>query len=288
MGVLTPRNPHPYAPRAPFTVTGSTLSWEKGAAVVVEATLAWPEGPDVSLSLRKTPETLSVDPLVIRDKASDARVAFHIDPGAVKVKYAGTLSRAAVEKVVSIPARPGQRIHGEMEAVLDRGNPARSSARGTLEADDLAIPWKPLAPLAIRHVSLSAEGSKVRVTSSDLLSDNVPLSLTGTAEFGGETVVGTSTSPRGHRRRKAVRSIRRKDPGTGSRTPAKASPGRMERRHPLMPRFRSGRPPPPGRLRIGAGVSRRRPVRAEADLGEDRVPLRPLRGEPSRVSTLAP
>ena len=281
--------PHPYAPRAPFTVTGSTLSWEKGAAVVVEATLAWPEGPDISLSLRKTPETLSVDPLVIRDKASDARVAFHIDPGAVKVKYAGTLSRATVEKVVSIPARPGQRIHGEMEAVLDRGNPARSSARGTLEADDLAIPWKPLAPLAIRHVSLSAEGSKVRVTSSDLLWDNVPLSLTGTAEFGGETVVADLDVSAGDiDAERLLRSIRPEGSGEPEAgTPAKAKPREDgTATSPESPRF-----PVRGVLRLRAdSVSRGsltwRPVRAEADLGEDRVRFALSEANLCGVSTL--
>ena len=127
-------------------MTGSTLSWEKGGAVVVDATLAWPEGPDVSLSLRKTPGMLSIDPLVIRDKASDARATFHLDPGAAKVKFTGTLSRSTIENVVPIPVRPAQRIQGEMEGILDRGNPAESSARGTLEADDLAIPWKHWPP----------------------------------------------------------------------------------------------------------------------------------------------
>ena len=51
------------------------------------------------------------------------------------------------------------------------------------------IPWKPLAPLVIRGASLSADGGKVRLASSDLSWDNVPFSLTGTTEFGGETVV---------------------------------------------------------------------------------------------------
>jgi hypothetical protein len=181
--------PHPYTPKAPFTVAGSTLSWDKGGATVVEAELAWPGGPVVSLSLRKTPGELTVDPLVIKDNASDAKVAFHLDPGTAKVKFAGALSRATIEKIVPIPVKPGQRIHGEMEADLDRANPGRSSARGTLDAVDLAIPWKPLAPLAIRGVSLTAEGRSVRMTSSDLSWDNIPFSVTGTAEFGGETVV---------------------------------------------------------------------------------------------------
>ena len=281
--------PHPYAPRAPFTVTGSTLSWEKGGAVVVDATLAWPEGPDISLSLRKTPGMLSVDPLVIRDKESDARGTFHLDAGTAKVTYAGTLSRSTVEKVVPIPVRPGQRIQGEMEGILDRENPAESSARGTLEANDLAIPWKPLAPLAIRHISLSAEGRKVRVASSDLLWDNVPLSLTGTAEFGGKTVVADLDISAGDIDAEwLARSIQPDRSGKPEADgPTMAEP-REEgtAKSPGSPRF-----PVRGVLRLRAdSISRGRltwrPVRAEADIREDRIRFALSEANLCGVSTL--
>ncbi|MBS1244800.1 MAG: rane protein-like, partial [Deltaproteobacteria bacterium] len=281
--------PHPYAPRAPFTVTGSTLSWERGGIATMEATLAWPEGPDVSLSLRKTPGMLSIDPFVIRDKASDARGSFHLDPGAAKVTFTGTLSRSTIENIVPIPVRPAQRIQGEMEGILDRGNPAESSAHGTLEADDLAIPLKALAPLAIRHISLSAEGRKVRVASSDLLWDNVPLSLTGTAEFDGKTVVADLDLSAGDI--DAERLIRSIQP-EGARKPEAGGPAHGELREegtaksPGSPRF-----PVRGVLRLRADSITRgrltwRPVRAEADIGEDRIRFTLSEANLCGVSTL--
>jgi hypothetical protein len=281
--------PHPYAPRAPFTVTGSTFSWEKGGAAVVDATLAWPGGPDIALSLRKTPETLSVDPLVIRDKVSDARGTFHLEPGAAKVKFTGTLSRSTVQKVVPIPVWPSQRIRGEMEAVLDRGNLARSSARGTLEADDLVLPWKRVAPLAIRHISLSAEGRKVRVASSDLLWDNVPLSVTGTAEFGGETVVADLDVSAGDIDvDRLVRSLRPEGSGKPEAGDSAMEELREEgtAKSPGSPRF-----PVRGILRLRAasvsyGSLTWRPVRAEADIREDRLRFALSEANLCGVSTL--
>ena len=281
--------PQPYAPRAPFTVTGSTISWEKGGAAVVDATLAWPGGPDISLSLRKTPETLSVDPLVIRDEASDARVVFRLEPGTANVKFTGTLSRSTVGKVVPIPVWPGQRIRGEMEAVLDRGNLARSSARGTLEADDLAISWKPLAPLAIRHISLSAEERKVRVASSDLLWDNVPFSLTGTAEFGGETVVADLDVSAGDIDvDKLVRSLRPE--GSGKPEAGATAVAGAREDGTAKSRGSSGFPVR-GVLRLRAssvshGSLTWRPVRAEADIGEDRLRFALSEANLCGVSTL--
>ena len=281
--------PDPYAPRTPFTVTGSTISREKGGAVVVDATLAWPEGPDISLSLRKIPGMLTIDPLVIRDEASDANVAIHLDQGTAKVTYAGTLSRSTAEKVVAIPLWIGQRIQGEMEGILDRRKPAEFSAHGWLEANDLTIPWKPLAPLAIRHISLSAEGRKVRVASSDLLWDNVPLALTGTAEFGGETVVADVDISAGDiDAERLVRSIQPEgsgEPDAGA--PAMAKPledGTAP--SPGSPRF-----PVRGVLRLRAasmsyGSLTWRPVRAEADIREDRVRIAFSEANLCGVSTL--
>jgi hypothetical protein len=270
-------------------VTGATFSREKGGGAVVDATLAWSEGPDIALSLRKTPETLSVDPIVVRDKVSDARGTFHLEPGAAKVKFTGTLSRSTVEKVVSIPVWPAQRIHGEMEAVLDRGNLARSSARGTLEANDLVLPWKRLAPLAIRHISLSAEGRKVRVASSDLSWDNVPLSLTGTAESGGETVVADLDVSAGDIDvDKLVRSIRPEGSGKPEAGDSAMEELREEgtAKSPGSPRF-----PIRGVLRlrtasVSYGSLTWRPVRAEADIREDRLRFALSEANLCGVSTL--
>jgi len=175
--------------RAPFTVTGSEISWEKGGAVRAKVDLLHPAGPTLSLSTLASPGRTTIDPLVIRGADSDAKMAVDLDPDTVRVKFAGTLARVTLEKILPIPILPGQRIRGEVEAVIDRGKPSRSSVRGTLEAAGVKIPWEPLAPLAIRHVSLAADGRTVRVLSSAMAWDNVPFTLTGTAEFGGEEVV---------------------------------------------------------------------------------------------------
>ncbi|HEX9190895.1 MAG TPA: AsmA-like C-terminal domain-containing protein [Candidatus Deferrimicrobiaceae bacterium] len=180
--------PEPFRVKAPYTVTGAEISRE-GEAVQAKFDMRHPAGPTLSFSAVAAPGKTTIDPLVIRSADSDATLAVELDPGAVRGKYAGTLSRVTLEKILPIPALPGQRIRGEMEAVIDRGKPSRSSVHGTLSAAGVTIPWEPLAPLAIRDISLEADGRTVRVLSSALAWDNVPFSLTGTAEFGGEEVV---------------------------------------------------------------------------------------------------
>jgi len=265
--------PPSYAPKAPFTVARSTLSWEKsGGAAVVDAGLAWAGGPEISFSLRKTRDSLSVDPLVIRDRASDASVTLLLEPATAKIRYAGTLSRATVEKVAPIPVRPGQRLHGQLELLLDRKKPARSSARGTLEATDLTIPWEPLSPLVIRSISLSADGNRIGVGSSDLLWDNVPFSVAGGAQFGAETIVADLDISAGDidfdRLLRSLHMERRPSPA-GDAPAANKRPTDGAEISGGSPGF-----PIRGVLRLRAdSVSYAeftwRPVRATADIGED-------------------
>ena len=224
--------------------------------------------------------TLSVDPLVIRDKASDVKAAFHLDPGTVKMRFAGTLSRSTIEKVVPIPVTPGQRIGGEMEAVLDRGKPARSTARGNLEANDLAIPWKPLAPLVIRGASLSAGGGRCAWNRPILSWDNIPFSLTGTAESTGRRSSRTSIFPPGTSTPTSWR-------GASFRIAAKTETGApsMSESRDGIPRI-SGipgprRPPGPGGLRVTFGPYVAKGSREGRHRREGLAHLR-LRGEPLR------
>lgn len=278
--------PSPVVPRTPFSVTESTLSWERGAGAFVDAELMWTGGPKISFSLRKTPERLSVEPLVIRDPSSDASLSFHFDPEITKGKYSGTLSGSTLAKVVPIPVRPGQEIHGEMEMVLDRNDPERSSASGTLEAVDLTIPWRRLDPLVIRSITLSSEGGKVRVASSDLLWDDIPLSLTGTAEFTGETVVADLDVTTGDidfgRMLSSVRPESSGEPETGAPATAESRADGTAK-SPGLPvtgvlRFRADS--------LSHGSLTWRPVRAQADIGSDRIRFTLTEANLCGVSTL--
>jgi hypothetical protein len=174
--------------RAPFDVRQLSLAWEKGWKVSWKGDLDLPEGPAVSLSGLAAPGEVRMD-YVIRDAASDTRLSVSSDNGALRIRYHGVLTAGTAEKLVRLPDTGPFRIRGDVDLNLDWAHPERSSAHGTVEARDLAIPWARARPLRIQALSLSGEGHKVRVNSSGLSWDNVPLSVTGTAAFDGEGVV---------------------------------------------------------------------------------------------------
>jgi hypothetical protein len=178
--------PPEFAIRAPLSATAAVFSWEKGGRVSFKGDFHRPGGAELSVSLRQTPEELAIDSLVVRDPDSDADLALHLDPKVLRLKYRGTLYRSTVEKFAAIPARPFQRLKGDLELSVDLESPERSKARGTLEGEDIRIPWKPLDPLLIRSVSLSAEGKKIRVVSSDLAWREIPFRLSGEGSFSGD------------------------------------------------------------------------------------------------------
>ena len=140
----------------------------------------------LSVSLRRTPEELSIDSLVLRDRESAASLALHLGSKALRLRYKGALYRSTVEKFVAIPAHPFRRLKGDLRLSVDFGSPGRSEATGTVEGEGIRIPWKPLDPLLIRSASLSAEGKRIRVASSDLAWREIPFRLSGEGSFSGE------------------------------------------------------------------------------------------------------
>jgi len=181
--------PPSLAVKAPYSVSGSEISWERGGAVRAKAALAFPEGAALSFLADSRPGETTIDPLIVHGPGSDARMAARIGPEKVEAGFAGTLSGETVGKVLPIPPLPGHRIAGELEAVVDRANPARSTVRGALSGEGVKIHWKPLEPLSILRVSLTADGRTVRLFSSDLAWDNIPFTVAGTADFTGKELL---------------------------------------------------------------------------------------------------
>ena len=178
--------PPEYAIRAPLSVSAASFSLEKDESISFKGEFHRPGGAALSVSLRKTPEDLAIDSLVLRDSESDASLALHLGPKDVRLKYKGVLHRSTVEKFAAIPADPFRRLKGDLNLSVDLESLDRSEGNGTLEGEGIRIPWKALDPLRIRSVSLSAEGKKIRVVSSDLAWREIPFRLRGEGSFSRE------------------------------------------------------------------------------------------------------
>jgi hypothetical protein len=180
------RVPPDVAIRAPLSATAAAFSWEKGGPVFFKGVFHRPGEAVLSVSLRQTTEALSIDSLLLRDPESAATLALHLGPKELRLRYKGALYRSTVEKFAAIPAHPFRHLKGDIRLTADFERPGESEAMGTLEGEGIRIPWMPLDPLRIRSASLSAEGKRIRVASSDLAWREIPFRLRGEGSFSGE------------------------------------------------------------------------------------------------------
>jgi len=178
--------PPEFAIRAPLSATAAVFSWEKGGRVSFKGDFHRPGGAELSVSLRQTPEELTIDSLVLRDTESAASLTLHLGPKDVRLNYKGALYRSTAEKFAALPGHPFRYLKGDLTLSVDLESPGRSEATGTLEGEGIRIPWEPLDPLLIRSASLSAEGKKIRVVSSDLAWREIPFRLSGEGSFSSE------------------------------------------------------------------------------------------------------
>ena len=243
--------PAEFAIRAPLSASAAAFSWEKEGPVHFKGEFHRPGGAVLSVSLRKTPEELTIDSLVLRDTRSDAGLTLHLGPKDVRLHFKGSIYRSTVEKFAALPGHPFRHLKGDLSLSVDFESPDRSEATGTLEGEGIRIPWKPLDPLRIRSASLSAEGKKIRVVSSDLAWREIPFRLSGEGISPAKALWPTWTwRPATSRWNNCCRSLR--DPQRRPRVPAARrlrTPGIASRNCPYV--ASSGSVRIPSRMGVG-------------------------------------
>jgi hypothetical protein len=83
--------------RTPFSVSDSTLLWEKDAKTTFDGRLVFGKGTQVSLKLAKTPDELSVHNIAIQDHESDLNASFTLNKKTVDVVFKGILTSGKSE-----------------------------------------------------------------------------------------------------------------------------------------------------------------------------------------------
>ena len=159
-------------PRTSFTATGSTFSWGKGGAVVVEATLARPEGLYVLALPPESPGAPSIDPVADTGRGVGTRCDLRPDRRRREAEFTGTLSRSTVGNVVRDPgkARPtDQGGDGGRLEPREPGNPRPAGRWRRTIRHPLEAVW---LPSRSGIFPFRGKGRKVRV--------DIVLSLCGT------------------------------------------------------------------------------------------------------------
>ncbi len=173
--------PPAFAVRPPVEASGVRLEWQNFALKAVNGDLTIGGGPMVSVDFLRHPGEWVVRNLSLVDEDSSASLSFHRKPGSLDLAFEGRVSRETANRIFVSGSSAGGFLKGDLRASLRFDQPGHSTARGTLEGEQLRfLHWFGI-PLFVDTLSLSAEGSRVAVRSAEVLIGDGLVKLAGEA-----------------------------------------------------------------------------------------------------------
>lgn len=193
--------PRELSPRTPLSIGNALFRWDKfarkanlhgeaarrasdwGAGISLSGEISPEKGPKVELDLFAGPGELAVNKLSIEDADSYATVRFGLKEGKADLIFAGNLTKASLDRLLRQNDVLGGWIKGAFRASLSVRRPLDSTADGSLEGQDIFIPWGLQSSLAVESAALIASGKEVKIVSADLAWRDDRMTLEGTVSL---------------------------------------------------------------------------------------------------------
>ena len=167
---------------SPVTISKAHLLWEKGSETSFKANLSAAKGPDISLSVLKTPAMLKIDNLTIKDDKSDASFGCNIQEDAVSIRFSGNLDKTSLDSFLAKNRLFNGWIKGNLWARIIPGSAIETTIEGHLKGGDIAFHELNL-PAKLMNFSIEAGQQRVILKSADLAVDDTQISATGTLDL---------------------------------------------------------------------------------------------------------
>jgi len=167
---------------SPVTISKAHLLWDKGAETSFKGNLSAPKGPDISLSVLKTPGVLKIENLTIRDDKSDASFECNIREDAIAFRFTGNLDKTSLDSLLAKDRVLNGWIKGNLWARIIPGSAIESTFEGYLQGGDITFPQLSL-PAKLKDFSLEAGQQRIILKSASLAVDDTQISATGTLDL---------------------------------------------------------------------------------------------------------
>jgi len=173
--------PQRLEPRTPLRFAAQRIAWAPKRPLEVDAHLEFEDGPALGLALAWQAERLELKRVAIKDAASDATLSATIAAKQVQGGFSGTLQgRSLAALLRSRPPEASGIARGELRFTMDRAQPARSVADGTLRVEALDLSWLAGRRAIVEAIDLSADKSGVRIANAALDLEEQRFRLSGT------------------------------------------------------------------------------------------------------------
>lgn len=149
--------------KTPFRITVPQFRWGPKQALELQATARFDAGPGIAVDFGWTPAALDVRRAALKDERSDAAIAMRSVGRLVEGKFSGTLYTASVAAMLKKAAAPKGHASGEFRFTLDRDNPRRTTADGTLKGEALDLGLLIDQPVKIERIDVAVDGETLQI-----------------------------------------------------------------------------------------------------------------------------
>jgi len=165
---------------APFSVSDAVLSLEKDRKAAFSGRLSFGQGTQASLNVTKTPDTISVSDLTIKDRGHDLAASIVIARETIDASFNGTLTSQTLKTILADSTFSDASLEGSFRTHIVIEQPRQSTAEGRLKGENIPLPWVRDIPLFVRHMDLEAKEQGVVIDSAELVAGDMTFNAKGT------------------------------------------------------------------------------------------------------------
>lgn len=166
--------------RAPFSVTDATISLDKDGNTALTGRLLFGQGTQVSLTMTRTPDAVSVREVTIKDRTSDLAAGIVLEKETVDATFRGRVTSHTLSTIFAGSLFSNASLEGDFRTHIVIDQPLRSTAEGRLKGENIPVPWDRDVPLIVRHIALEAKEQGVVIDTAELSAGDMTFKAKGT------------------------------------------------------------------------------------------------------------
>lgn len=165
--------------RAPFSVTDAIFSIEKDRKAAFSGKLLFGQGPQVSLSVTKTPDSITIRDLTVKDRGHDFSASIVITGETIDSSHEGTLISQTLNAIFADSTYSDASLEGAFRTNIVIEHPRQSTAEGRFKGENIPVLWDRDIPLVVRHIALEAKEQGVVIDTAEIAAGDMTFKVKG-------------------------------------------------------------------------------------------------------------
>lgn len=166
--------------RAPFSVTDAIFSLEKDIKTAFSGKLLFGQGTQVSLSVIKTPDTITIRDLTVKDRDPGLSASMVLARDTIDASFKGTLTSQTLKTIFVESTYSDASLEGAFRTHIVIEHPRQSTAEGRVKGKNIRVPWDRDIPLVVRNIALEAKEQGVVIDTAELTAGDMTFKAKGT------------------------------------------------------------------------------------------------------------